>query len=121
MADEKKDVKEAPKPCDGQDRISVGPCMGTGIHPYIRHRPDHTVEHGVILPAKEGQPIPPGAGLVHITRREGEPFLRAETLYDAPAGSAPAVPKSGPAMVNSTQYQAGWDRIFGKKAEVGQA
>jgi len=30
-------------------------------------------------------------------------------------------PSVGPALVNSTEYRAGWERIFGTKREVGQA
>jgi len=70
---------------------------------------------GVLMPAKDGVPLPPGADLIHMKPREDSPAFDCETLYEAPAPQGSGGRK--PMSVSHEQFAANWDRIFGKKDE----
>lgn len=72
---------------------------------------------------EEGRPIM--GEYVELKGREGSPLVDAE-FHSLPG--VPEVPPEertsrgrGPARVNSRAYEAGWERIFGKKSPVGEA
>ena len=79
----------------------------------VRINDDGKVYVGSVTPTKDGQPIPPGTQLLHTTPLEGSaPWVEGEVVYNPENASEG---HSGPAMVNSSAYKAGWDTIFGKK------
>jgi hypothetical protein len=104
------------------DVMKVGPDLGDGFRPYIRHKSDCSMETGWVKPHPDGKPIGDADGLIQLEGREGGDVFNVKTLYERPrhAGDV-AGDKNGPAMVSSPAYRDGWDRIFGNKATVGQA
>lgn len=64
---------------------------------------------------EEGKPIM--GDYVALSPREGSPLLNAEFTRIPGARHE----SSGPAMVASEAYRNGYDRIFGKKQDVGEA
>lgn len=78
-------------------------------NPVIMREVDGELVHNVLYRAEEGKPI--AGELVHCEQHSDDPTMYdVETIYD---------PKTdGPAMVNSLSFRTGWDRVFGKKAEV---
>lgn len=104
--------------CPDDDVLHLGPDLGNGTHPFVRHRPDHSIEAGLARPFKDGEPLNfcgDGAA-VHLSHRGPGAVYDVEDLYTPEKSEA----KSGPSMVNSSEFRDGWDRIFGKQA-VGEA
>lgn len=94
---------------DDKFRAFVGPPLGHGS-PLVRYSEGGQFQGaGLLLPAQDGQAIPPGAELVRLTER-GDGSFDGTTLF-----------RNGPAKVTSPQYRENWDTIFGKKTDVGQA
>ncbi len=116
MADDEKGSKQSDHHCPGGDVISVGPDLG-GVCPFIRHRPDHSVESGMAKIVRPGDP-PTTATPLMLTHRQGSEF---DVHVMSKGGSDGPSKTKGPSKVNSPAYKDGWDSIFGKKAPVGQA
>ena len=80
----------------------MGPDLGGGYNPYVRHRSDCRMECGI------GKRVPKGKGDLSLEHRgPGPVFSVTET--------------NGPAKVATPSYRKGWDRIFGTAPTVGQA
>lgn len=95
--------------CKCRDEITVGPQIAPdGSRVCVRHTEDHQVGLGVMRPIEDGKPVLDGE-VVSLQRIEGDRFA-ITTLYHA-----------GPPKVTFPAYRDGWDRIFGKEPEVGQA
>jgi len=73
---------------------------------------------GFVHPVKDGQALN-GAELVSLDHIEENRFA-VTTIYGKPK-PCQATTTPGPAKVTSPAFRSGWDRIFGKKQEVGQA
>lgn len=112
MADE----HEHDCPAAGQDVLSIGPEIGNGYTPYMRHRPNGAIETGVGRAVQEGQPVH-GKRLMYLEHRGPGPVFDITDSVDVPA----AGDSKGPAMVATKGYCDGWDRIFGGSTPVGQA
>lgn len=102
------------------DFMKVGPDLGDGFRPYVRHKSDCSMETGWVKPHADGEPIGFADGLVQLEGREGSDVFNVRTLYERPRQADTAGEKSGPAMVSSDAFRSGWDRIFGNKT-IGQA
>jgi len=89
---------------EGNDILVVGPDMGNGLKPYVRHRPNHEVEPGIMREAAEGE--------------EASMDLKAigPNTYRVVRDS-----NSGPPKVTNNAYRKGWGNIFGSKQVVGEA
>jgi len=98
--------------CPDGDVVSLGPDLG-GVRPYIRHRPDHTIQAGVARCVPDGESLDK-EGIYHLRQREGRNEYDVEPV-------SPSTARSGPAKVTSNAYRTGWDNIFGAKTPVGQA
>jgi len=72
---------------------------------------------------EDGKPIM--GEFVEMTPREGSPLLNAEfTRLPGMPTLEPQVTRStrsGPPNVATPAYREGWDRIFGKKSDIGEA
>lgn len=87
-----------------------------------RHHSDHSVENGYFSEAKDGKPIPPGAELVNIGPSNKTGWRPGESIYGGRENpDTRRAASDGPAQVATPAYRDGYDRIFGKKATVGQA
>ena len=107
------------------DRIQIGPDRGDGLHPFVRHTPDHEICSGWAKPMRQGAPLN-GASLVSLQYDPSIGDFEVTPIYepDRPneVSAAPQeISSSGPPMVASDEYRYGWDRIFGHRAEVGEA
>jgi hypothetical protein len=107
------------------DRIHIGPDVGAGdARPCVRHHPDHKITRGWVKPLKDGEPLN-GAEVLSVRYDERVGDFEVQSLYDPKCPkseeSTMARASSGPAMVASNEYRSGWDRIFGHRAEVGEA
>jgi hypothetical protein len=93
-------------PSQSEDLVIMGPPVGDeGAH-LCQRRSAEGIDFQVIRPIQEGEPIPDNAvDLKHISG----PFY----------SSTPA--RKGPSTAASPAFRSGWDRIFGKSADVGQA
>lgn len=102
----------------GPDRLSMGPDIGGGVHPYIRHMPDHTIRTGFF---QEHDPKDDVASrpLVHLSHVGPGPIYDVEDVASAAVQEARGT--AGPAKVATRAYRDGWDRIFGGPETVGQA
>ena len=112
------------KGCPNRDVMHLGPDIGNGYHPYVRHKSDHGMETGFITARKPGndEAAPPCDGIVRLSHTGPGPTFDVESLYERPAPPTDvAGSHSGPAMVTTEAYRDGWDRIFGGKQAVGQA
>lgn len=96
-----------------RDFMSLGPQVGEGQYTYVRHRPDCTIETGIIVKSdpKSGTDESPGGEMVVLTNQRGNTF-DVETF---------GAESKGPAKVSTKSYRSGWDRIFGSREVVGQA
>jgi hypothetical protein len=52
----------------------------------------------------------PGSEIAHISPEDSDGWHEVQTLY-----------RNGPAQVATPKYREGYDRIFGKKPDVGLA
>lgn len=103
------------KPCPLGDVITVGPDLGGGVHPAVRHDANHEISFGTLRIIQEGQPIPLESILLEKKDDSDDYHVVGEF-------SPPTVRElSGPAMVSTDAYRTGWDNIFGKKQVVGQS
>jgi len=90
-----------------RDQIRIGPEIGPGVRTAVMR--DVEGDHAVLMTqVRDGVPIPDGSEIVEIdtTCREG--------WHDV-------ISRSGPVQVATPAYREGYDRIFGKRVEVGQA
>lgn len=97
-----------------KDRILIGDETSPGRRTALRMRtedPD-TLEKGIFIEAKDGQPIPEGAEFIDVAEQDSDGWRDLDVIYSN---------KSGPAQVASPAYRAGHDRIFGKAQKVGIA
>lgn len=105
--------------CPGQHRdvMHLGPELGEGLRPYIRHRSDCAVETGFLKQAGTGRDEASHCdGIVRLTSTEAPDTFEVETLYERSGAG-----HTGPARVSSPAFREGWDRIFGGPKAVGQA
>lgn len=105
--------------CPAEDRLIMGPELGDGSHPFIRHTPDHKILSGMVKPLREGQPIIGDQEVLMVKYDSRRRDFAVQTVYD-PHQHGEATISKGPAKVTSDAYRAGYDRIFGK-ASVGTA
>jgi hypothetical protein len=104
MSDDKK------RECSSGDEIHLGAQTESGFTMAMRHREDHTLQACLLRPLSDGQPIPPGAELVRLSKKEGDCY-NVQSLYKSP----------GPANVTTDEYRVGWDRVFGARTPRGEA
>lgn len=106
---------------DEKDEGCVGQVHMVGPGVCVVHEDDHSNSLNVAFRAREGQPLPPGARLVHMTP-EGARVVydppeakKARELARAQLGAEAGDPRSsgGPAMVSSKAFRSGWERTFG--------
>lgn len=102
----------------GRDYVILGPKDENGNPVCIRHKPDHTIQVGTIIPTRDGVPIHPGSEIVKLTS-DGGPCMDVEVLYDGSSESTGTT--KGPAKVTTQAYRESWDRIFGSKPVIGSA
>lgn len=105
--------------CPGKDVVRMGPDVGGGHRPFIRHTADHRVEGGFLRQAREGEPLQDGAVLLSETEDSGVYNVDYEYKAEGQKAGQKAA-GSGPAQVATDDYRRGWDNIFGNKT-VGQA
>jgi hypothetical protein len=113
------------KTCPGANRdvLQLGPDLGNGTHPFVRHRPGCDIEAGVLKAHQPGndEATPACDGMVRLHHSGHGQVYNVETLYERnPRGVAPEA-HDGPAMVATEAFRDGWDRIFGVNKTVGQA
>lgn len=77
------------------------------------------VHAGEFRKVEEGKPIM--GDLLQVQPIPGSPVLMAEVTPMPGTRPVQDAPRSGPAMVNSPEFRAGWERIFGKKHPVAEA
>ena len=97
--------------CQGKDSVVLGPDIGEGKRPFIRHDTEHNFSIGTMRPIKNGQPIPEDA--VSLKKIKGSHYEVQPIPEEVRNGR--------PAKVSSPEYRDGWDRIFGKKPTIGLA
>ena len=90
---------EKPKCCLG-DEIVLGPDLGKGLRPAIRHTADHKIEAGIIREVVDGETLPKDA--MFIERIEDNRYKCSPVLES----------HEGPTRATSPAYRSGWDRIF---------
>ena len=105
---------------DKKDFLHLGPDLGDGHHPYIRHREDCAIETGIAKTCKEGEPVNLCDGVLRLTPRGPGPLYNVDQVYERTRTDEASSERSGPAMVSNKAFRAGWDNIFGSKT-VGQA
>lgn len=106
------------KPCGRGDVVQMGPDLGDGSRPFVRHTEDHQVQAGVMRPVVEGKPLAGDGDLVQLEASETPGEYRATTMATIKGGQV--TEHKGPAKVASPAYRDGWDALFGHKT-VGQA
>lgn len=107
----------------GGDRMVLGPEIGDGSRPCVRHLPDHRVQTGFVRPLKDGQSVNGCDEILAVSYDSQHGDYEVESVYDpghSPTGVSQATSK-GPAKVTSNEYRTGYDRIFGSKQAVGEA
>jgi len=74
---------------------------------------------GVVLPVRDGVPLPPGADLIEMRLSENGPHLEVKTIYESPDK-----PSRGggwkPLSVSKAKFEENWDRIFRKEVPKDQ-
>ena len=74
---------------------------------------------GVLLPAKDGVPIPPGADLIQLQKCPDTTHFHVKTIYESPP--VPGQQASGtarkPMQVSPATFASNWDRVFGKSPD----
>jgi hypothetical protein len=93
--------------CGKADVIYPGEPAADGRTPYVRHRPDHTVEIGVMARPKDGQPI---QELVQLSPRDSDGGFDVTTVHSS---------RKGPSKVATDGYRSGWDRMWGSTPDRG--
>ena len=104
------------------DRLLLGPDIGDGSRPCVRHLPDHQIQTGIAQPLKDGKPINGAHEILAIKYdpRMGDFEVRSVYNPRKQAEAPQATPSKGPPKVTSDAYRAGYDRIFGHQT-VGSA
>lgn len=97
---------------DSEDVLFMGPDLKGDVRPFVRRKPGHGFEAGLMRPVKDGEPI--GNDAVFLEHKGPGPIYKVSEVFQAP--NQPA--RSKPTTEN---YREGWDRIFENKAPVGQA
>lgn len=90
-------------------KFKIGPCLGNGRQAALVEKDGQEHETTVKF-AKEGDAVAPGQSLVQLGASDNEGWHDATVLFH-----------NGPAQVATPKYREGYDRIFGKKTEVGVA
>lgn len=83
-----------------------------GKQPVARLRPEGA-QPCVLLPARNGEPIPAGGEFIRLRPRAGGRLADVEVLY----GAKETASRSGPPKVVSDAYRDGWDAIFSRRDE----
>jgi hypothetical protein len=92
-----------------RDRVWVGPTLSDGNRPFIRET-ETGPSAGIMGEVSSDVPTP--HSLVELEHVAGCCFeVTSEVKFTG----------KGPAKVTSRAYSKGWDNIFGKKPDVGQA
>lgn len=98
-----------PKP----DEICFGPEIEPGIR-VAKRRCNGQIKHVKVAAVSDGEPIDPGSELATFDEQgrleDGERWHTITSSYI-----------HGPPQVATPAYRDGYDRIFGRKQEVGQA
>jgi hypothetical protein len=89
-----------------KDQMRLG--LGTALR-----RTDEELSFGTFTEVKEGQPIPEGAELAHLSGENEDGWRDVTSVYKRES--------AGPAQVATPAYREGYDRIFWKKQKVGVA
>jgi hypothetical protein len=90
-----------------RDRVWVGPELSDGNRPFIREN-----ETGRQTGIMGDNPTSPPDSFVELEHVSG-------CCYDVT--SEVKFTSAGPSQVATNAYREGWDRLFGKRREVGQA
>ena len=103
---------------DKRDEIFIGPEVSPGVRSGVRRGVDGEVTPMHFTPAKDGAPVPPGAELLFVDEPACEcgTWMKGRSLYKSDRATS-----DGPAQVATPVYRENYDRIFGKKPEVGLA
>jgi hypothetical protein len=94
-----------------KDQIRLGH-LGPGLGAAMRRR-DGALSIGTFAEVKDGQPIPEGVEIIHVGASDDDGWRDVTTIYER------GEQRTGPAQVATIAYHEGYDRIFGKKQEVG--
>lgn len=92
-----------------RDEIKITRRIGERSFAAVRRNDEGDTPMKVRVP-QEGEPLPPGGELLSVDAECKDGWHSVDTVY-----------KSGPPQVVTPKYREGWDRIFGKKPEVGLA
>ncbi len=103
-------MRDDSEKCSAKDLIELGPDLGEGVRPYVRHRSDHSIDTGFCHPVEDGKPI--GVDTELVSHHGPGAVYEAKNLYGE---------RTGPAKVNSKSFKTGWENIFGAKTTVGEA
>jgi len=108
-----------------KQQILIGEPVGNGMRAGVMRREDGKVQPGVFADLGSGRPLSAGDELITSEDKPGE-WCDAKTIYrypneDVVEEASSVVTLSGPPQVATPAYRAGYDRIFGKKQEVGIA
>jgi hypothetical protein len=95
-----------------KDQMRLGGMVSDG-HGAAFRRQDGKLSFGTFTEVKDGQPIPEGAELVHLSGENEDGWRDVTSVYKRES--------SGPAQVATPQYRENYDRIFGTKQKVGVA
>lgn len=98
--------------CNNEDRLTLGPDIGGGVHTFVRHHPNHSRSVGLCRRTREGENI---AGTNAFVLEEDS------ERGDCRVHEIDTSSRSGPCKANSAAFTEGWDRIFGGRQEAGVA
>lgn len=91
------------------DEIRFGAQIAPGTHVATR-RDDEGEREVVVRTPGDGTPIVPGTEILSVNPKCSDGWHQIQTLY-----------RSGPPQVATPAYRKSYDRIFGKKPDVGLA
>lgn len=95
-----------------RDEINFGPEIAPGVRAAMRRQGDSGEMRPVrVTVARDGAPVPPGAELAQVDGPCVDGWHGITSLFGG----------DGPAQVATPAYRDGYDRIFGKKQNVGLA
>jgi hypothetical protein len=92
-----------------KDELKFTECTGPNSFKAVRRNDEGEHEMKVWVP-KPGEPLPEGAEALSMGFECRDGWHDVETVY-----------RNGPAQVATPKYRDGYDRIFGKKTDVGLA
>jgi len=93
-----------------KDQIRWGPQIGPDARVAIRRDADGNEREVLARQPGDGAPMLPGTEVVTVSPTCRDGWHDVETLY-----------RHGPPQVATPKYREGYDRIFGKKPDVGLA